>query len=165
MYFHDYFLINSYLQSEASCVFFDDAYLSVIDALVPLCPRVRLWVSMQDARRAFCTTFAALAASGSADFPAKPNAATMLYTGGTSGKPKAALRSKPNTAAAMWLKEVDMHLYGHVSDKVCFLALANCFLIEAFVRDAALPLGAKRNVLYGRSIFRAKVTDNYVMLM
>lgn len=107
-------ILLSRCQSEAACVIFDDELSPVIDRLQPTSPNVRLWVSMQDTSRPYARSYASLLKIGRPLFPAEPNVATMIYTGGTSGKPKAALRNKPNSTAGQWLRAVDMHLHGRV---------------------------------------------------
>lgn len=104
----------NFSQSEAACVVFDEEFGPTVDVLAPHCPLVRYWVAMQPTARKYARTVGSIIASGKPVQPALPNAATMLYTGGTSGKPKAAVRTKPNPTAGIWLKAVDMHLYGHV---------------------------------------------------
>jgi acyl-CoA synthetase (AMP-forming)/AMP-acid ligase II len=90
--------------SDAVAVFVGDAFLPVAELVRPRSPSVRHWVLLEDERRPWAEPLAGLLASGDpAPLPAgvEPAIGTgIVYTSGTTGKPKGALRTALDPAIA-----------------------------------------------------------------
>ncbi len=92
--------------ADASTVFVGDSFLPVIEQVRDGAAKVRHWVLMGEERRPWARSLADLVASGSADTPADDPelglGGSMIYTGGTTGRPKGAYRSAsdPNVSLA-----------------------------------------------------------------
>src|SRR3990172_9182199 len=82
--------------SDGVIVFADDSFIPVVEQGRPGAGKVRHWILMGEARRPWALHLDDLMERGSPDTPpAAASAAfggSMIYTGGTTGKPKGALR-------------------------------------------------------------------------
>lgn len=82
--------------SDARAVFLSDAFLSVAEAVRPQAPKVRHWILMGAERRPWAEHLEDLITEGRSE-PVELDAvqgfgASIIYTGGTTGRPKGALR-------------------------------------------------------------------------
>lgn len=84
--------------SDAAAVFVSDQFLSVCDEVRPRAHKVRHWALMGDERRDWAVHLDDLLASGRPDPVELPEGAafgaSIIYTGGTTGRPKGALRRR-----------------------------------------------------------------------
>ncbi len=88
--------------SDAAVVFVGDAFVPMAERVRGAVTRVRHWVVLGSQRRPWATSMDALVAEGSADPPpARAAGGSMIYTAGTTGKPKGALRSLTDPAAVL----------------------------------------------------------------
>jgi fatty-acyl-CoA synthase/long-chain acyl-CoA synthetase len=82
--------------SDAAAVFVSDQFLSVCDEVRPRAHKVRHWVLMGDERRDWAVHLDDLLAQGRPEPVELPEGAafgaSIIYTGGTTGRPKGALR-------------------------------------------------------------------------
>ena len=103
--------------SEATTVFVDDAFLPMAERVRPVAG-VKHWITLGTERRPWATAFADLLARGSDAPPAVATmGGSMVYTAGTTGKPKGALRRTidpasvvPRLAALNCLDPEQVHL-------------------------------------------------------
>ncbi len=103
--------------SEATTVFVDDAFLPMAERVRPAA-RVKHWITLGTERRPWAAAFADLLARGSDAPPAVTTmGGSMVYTAGTTGKPKGALRRTidpasvvPRLAALNCLDPEQVHL-------------------------------------------------------
>ena len=83
--------------SDAVAAFVAGPYVAMADAVRRHAARVRLWVTLDAERRTWATGLDELLDQGSAESPpvdpAQGLGGSMIYTGGTTGKPKGALRA------------------------------------------------------------------------
>jgi fatty-acyl-CoA synthase/long-chain acyl-CoA synthetase len=83
--------------SDATTAFVGDAFLPVIEQVRPQATRLRRWILVGEARRPWAEHIDDLVARGRPDTPpldpAQGLGGSMIYTGGTTGRPKGALRS------------------------------------------------------------------------
>jgi long-chain acyl-CoA synthetase len=92
--------------SDAVAAFVAGPYVAMADEVRRHAARVRLWVTLGAERRPWATNLDALLEQGSAESPlvdpAQGLGGSMIYTGGTTGRPKGALRagSDPQTTLA-----------------------------------------------------------------
>jgi acyl-CoA synthetase (AMP-forming)/AMP-acid ligase II len=87
--------------SDAVAVFVGDSFLPVVEQVRPGALRVRHWILMEAERRDWARHVDDLIAAGSADLPVDARQSlggSMLYTAGTTGKPKGALRTAVDPA-------------------------------------------------------------------
>ena len=88
--------------SDAAVVFVGDAFLPLAERVRAAATRVRHWVVLGSERRPWATAMDALVAEGSTEpLPARAAGGSMIYTAGTTGKPKGALRSLTDPAAVL----------------------------------------------------------------
>ncbi|MBI3629337.1 MAG: AMP-binding protein [Candidatus Rokubacteria bacterium] len=90
--------------ADATAVFVGDQFLSVAEAVRPGAGKVREWILIGAERRPWARHLDDLVAAGSpAPYPvnAAGLGASMVYTAGTTGKPKGALRRAADPAAAL----------------------------------------------------------------
>ena len=88
--------------SDAVAAFVGDAFLPMVER-VRGGSRVKTWITLGDERRDWAVSATDLLASGRDEPPAEPPAVggSMLYTAGTTGKPKGALRRSLDPAAVL----------------------------------------------------------------
>src|SRR5262249_33423002 len=83
--------------SDAVAAFVGGSFIATAAQVRRDAPRVRLWITLDAERRAWATSVDELVDAGSAEPPAPDPAqglgGSMIYTGGTTGKPKGALRA------------------------------------------------------------------------
>ena len=105
--------------ADAAAVFVSEAFLPLVERVRGKASTVRHWILIGDARRPWARAFGELAARGSVTAPATAGAqgagASMVYTAGTTGKPKGALRRAvdPN-ALVIRLGDLDLADGSHV---------------------------------------------------
>ena len=106
--------------SDSKAAFVDDRYLSVIEQVRDQAPNIEHWITFGDERRDWAHHLEDLVAKGDPDTPAveaDPESAggAMMYTSGTTGKPKGALRSSIDTGMVFnWLAAFDLMDGEHV---------------------------------------------------
>lgn len=115
--------------SEAKCVFVGDDFLPLITKIAPSLPHVKLWVSMDHATNPLfkgCLSANTMLQQAPRDYqipaPTGRVGGSFLYTGGTSGKPKAVVKSetvKPHPRTGEW-----MTMLGSVDPKQVQLIVA-----------------------------------------
>jgi acyl-CoA synthetase (AMP-forming)/AMP-acid ligase II len=105
--------------SDASVVFVGDAFLPMADRVRASAPRVKRWITLGAEHRPWAQAFDDLLARGRREPPPAPAAVggSMVYTAGTTGKPKGALRRVidpagvlPRLAALDCLDPAHVHL-------------------------------------------------------
>ena len=83
--------------SDAVAAFVGGPFVATADEVRRHADKVRLWVLLDDERRSWATSLDELLAQGSAEPPAVDPAqglgGSMIYTGGTTGRPKGAFRA------------------------------------------------------------------------
>jgi len=91
--------------SDAAFVFIGDSFVGTIECVRAEAPRVRAWVTLGAARRPWATPLADLIAAGDPAGPAVESGTnvggSMIYTAGTTGKPKGARRKVVDQATLM----------------------------------------------------------------
>jgi fatty-acyl-CoA synthase/long-chain acyl-CoA synthetase len=106
--------------SDARAVFVGDAFLDIVEQVRSGASKVRSWVFLGNERRPWAVPIDDLLAAGeTAPVPADPVqglGGSMIYTGGTTGRPKGALRSSMDPGVtrrfmeAFGLAEAHVHL-------------------------------------------------------
>ncbi|HXU89668.1 MAG TPA: AMP-binding protein [Methylomirabilota bacterium] len=105
--------------SDATAVLLSDAFLAMAERVRGATGRVKQWITLGAERRPWAQALEELLARGSEEPPATPAATggSMLYTAGTTGKPKGALRRVidpssvlPRLAALNCLDPAHVHL-------------------------------------------------------
>ena len=107
--------------SDASAVFVGDEFLETIEPLRDRAAKVRLWILLGNERRDWAPHIDELVATGDPD----PTNATpglteglggsMIYTAGTTGRPKGARRSNADAQIALgWLQTFDLADSSHI---------------------------------------------------
>ena len=104
--------------SDAVAAFVGGPFLATADQVRRDAPRVRLWITL-DAERAWATSLDELVDAGKAEPPAPDPAqglgGSMIYTGGTTGKPKGALRAASDAQLTLaFMQALGMMHEGHV---------------------------------------------------
>jgi acyl-CoA synthetase (AMP-forming)/AMP-acid ligase II len=99
--------------ADAAAVFVGDAFLSVAEAVRPSAGKVRSWICMGKERRPWAEALEDLVARGQPEPPAADAAeglgGSMIYTGGTTGRPKGAIRGAVDPQVTMrFLKALDL---------------------------------------------------------
>jgi acyl-CoA synthetase (AMP-forming)/AMP-acid ligase II len=89
--------------SDAATVFVGDAFLPMAERVRPDTSGVKRWITLGAERRAWAAALDDLLARGSSEPPPAPAAVggSMVYTAGTTGKPKGALRRVTDPAAIL----------------------------------------------------------------
>jgi acyl-CoA synthetase (AMP-forming)/AMP-acid ligase II len=88
--------------SDAAVVFVGDAFMPMADRVRTAATRVRHWIVLGAERRAWATSMDALVADGTPDAPPpRVSGGSMIYTAGTTGRPKGALRALTDPAAVL----------------------------------------------------------------
>jgi acyl-coenzyme A synthetase/AMP-(fatty) acid ligase len=106
--------------SEARAAFVDERYLPVIDEVREQAPAVEHWITIGDVRREWAHSMNELIEKGSPEPPPLEDdpesaGAAMMYTSGTTGKPKGAYRSSIDTGIVFgWLEALDLFDGNHV---------------------------------------------------
>ena len=105
--------------SDASAVFVDDTFLPRLEEVRAGAGKVRRWIVMGGARPPWAERLEELIATGSAEAPAAETAqglgGSMIYTGGTTGRPKGALRGAVDPQVSLRLMDaLDLAVAGHV---------------------------------------------------
>ena len=105
--------------SDGVIAFADDSFIPVVEQLRPGALKVRHWILMGEARRPWALHLDDLMGRGSPDTPAAAASAafggSMIYTGGTTGKPKGALRGAVNPAIMLgFMQALDLADPSHV---------------------------------------------------
>ena len=99
--------------ADAAAVFVGDAFIGVADAVRRDATKVRHWITMGAERRPWAHGLADLIAQGSPETvpedPALGLGGSMIYTGGTTGRPKGAIRGAVDPQVTMrFLKALDL---------------------------------------------------------
>src|SRR5215475_7177619 len=105
--------------SDAVAAFVGGSFVATADQVRRDAPRVRLWITLHAERRAWATSVDELVDAGSAEPPAPDPAqglgGSMIYTGGTTGKPKGALRAASDAQITLaFMQALGMIHEGHV---------------------------------------------------
>jgi acyl-CoA synthetase (AMP-forming)/AMP-acid ligase II len=102
--------------SGAVAVFVGDSFVPMADAVRASAPHVRNWILIGEERRPWARALDdVLAAGSSAPPPAAGGGGSMVYTAGTTGKPKGALRRAIDPASVMdRLRDLDLADPAHV---------------------------------------------------
>ena len=105
--------------SDAAAVFVGDSFLPVVDKVRDTARAVRHWILMGGERRPWALHLDDLLAAGSAaDPPVDPAqglGGSMIYTGGTTGRPKGAIRGAVDPAISLaFMQALGMIHEGHV---------------------------------------------------
>src|SRR5262245_44339045 len=101
--------------SEAAAAFVGDSFVTMIDRVRTSAPHVRHWILLGDERRPWAHALADVLAAGSPAAPAAASGGSMVYTAGTTGKPKGALRRAVDPASVMErLRDLDLADASHV---------------------------------------------------
>jgi acyl-CoA synthetase (AMP-forming)/AMP-acid ligase II len=105
--------------SDAVAVFAGDAFLPVVERVRPATPGVRDWILLEGERRPWARPLDELLAGGRVDMPATPAGqglgGSVIYTGGTTGRPKGAFRRGTDPAVTMaFMRALDMVHADHV---------------------------------------------------
>ena len=91
--------------SDAALVFVADAFVPLVEKVRDGARRVRHWVSLERERRPWATPLHELLASDAAGLPAIVSetnlGGSMIYTAGTTGKPKGALRRSVDASSVL----------------------------------------------------------------
>jgi long-chain acyl-CoA synthetase len=99
--------------SDAAAVFMGDAFLPITEAVRPNAGKVRHWICMGKERRPWAEHLDDLVARGRPEPPpadaAQGLGGSMIYTGGTTGRPKGAIRGAVDPQVTMrFLKALDL---------------------------------------------------------
>jgi acyl-CoA synthetase (AMP-forming)/AMP-acid ligase II len=99
--------------ADAAAVFVGDAFLPVAEAVRDSATRVRHWISMGVERRPWARPLEEVIAEGKPETvpedPALGLGGSMIYTGGTTGRPKGAIRGAVDPQVTMrFLKALDL---------------------------------------------------------
>jgi len=99
--------------ADAAVVFVGDAFLGIADAVRRDAAKVRHWITMGPERRPWAHALEDLVAQGSPEtVPEDPElglGGSMIYTGGTTGRPKGAIRGAVDPQVTMrFLKALDL---------------------------------------------------------
>ncbi|MBI5629104.1 MAG: AMP-binding protein [Candidatus Rokubacteria bacterium] len=105
--------------SDGVIAFADDSFIPVVEQVRPGALKVRHWILMGEARRPWALHLDDLMERGSPDTPAAAASAafggSMIYTGGTTGKPKGALRGAVNPTVLLgFMQALDLADPSHV---------------------------------------------------
>ena len=105
--------------SDSVAAFVSDAFVSMAERLRPEAPRVRHWILLGSERPPWALHLDDLVAAGRPDpveaIAGQSLGASMIYTAGTTGKPKGALRGAVDpTAVVDRLRALDLAEPGHV---------------------------------------------------
>ncbi|MCZ7527281.1 MAG: AMP-binding protein [Acidimicrobiia bacterium] len=104
--------------SDAVVAFVGDAFLPIVEEIRGELPGVRLWVLLGDERRDWAVSLPDLLAEGAPEpvtLDGAPTGASMLYTAGTTGKPKGAVRGSVDPALGFgWMQALDLASGDHV---------------------------------------------------
>jgi acyl-CoA synthetase (AMP-forming)/AMP-acid ligase II len=102
--------------SGAVAVFVGDSFVPMADAVRASAPGVRDWILIGEERRPWARTLDDVLAAGSSASPAAAaGGGSMVYTAGTTGKPKGALRRAIDPASVMdRLRDLDLADASHV---------------------------------------------------
>jgi acyl-CoA synthetase (AMP-forming)/AMP-acid ligase II len=88
--------------SDAAVVFVGDAFVPMVERVRAAATKVRHWVVIGSERQPWATSMDTLVAEGcAAPLPARATGGSMIYTAGTTGKPKGALRTLTDPAAVL----------------------------------------------------------------
>ncbi|HEV8472150.1 MAG TPA: AMP-binding protein [Methylomirabilota bacterium] len=89
--------------SDAVAVFVGDAFLPMAERVRGAASRVKTWITLGAERRDWAVSLAELLTRGGGEPPAEPATVggSMVYTAGTTGKPKGALRRSLDPAAVL----------------------------------------------------------------
>jgi len=105
--------------SDAAAVFVGDSFVPIVEGMRERAPRVRHWILTGEARRPWATPLAELSARGGAEDPpvdaSQGLGGSMIYTGGTTGRPKGAIRGATDPAVSLaFMHALGMVHEGHV---------------------------------------------------
>ncbi len=101
--------------SEASVVFVGDSFVSMAEQVRAQARGVRHWILIGDERRPWAQALPDVLAARSAEAPPAVGGGSMVYTAGTTGKPKGALRRVIDPASVMdRLRDLDLADPSHV---------------------------------------------------
>jgi acyl-CoA synthetase (AMP-forming)/AMP-acid ligase II len=105
--------------SDAVAVLAGDAFLPVLEAVRPAAAKVRQWILLEGERRPWARALDDLLAGARTDLPAPPAGqglgGSVIYTGGTTGRPKGAFRRGTDPAVTMAnMRALDMVHPDHV---------------------------------------------------
>lgn len=105
--------------SDATCVFVGDSFIPTIEQVRPGATKVRHWVLIGKERRDWAVALEDLIANGSPEAPPVPDqegiGGSMIYTAGTTGKPKGSLRTQSDPQIALgWLQQLDLLDTNHI---------------------------------------------------
>ena len=101
--------------SEAAVVFVGDSFVPIVEQVRAAARGVHHWILIGEERRLWAQSLADLLAEGRPVPPAAAGGGSMVYTAGTTGKPKGALRRVIDPASVMdRLRELDLADPSHV---------------------------------------------------
>ncbi len=101
--------------SEAAVVFVGDSFVPMVEQVRAAARGVHHWILIGEERRLWARSLADLLAEGRPVPPAAAGGGSMVYTAGTTGKPKGALRRVIDPASVMdRLRELDLADPSHV---------------------------------------------------
>ena len=102
--------------SQAVVVFVGDSFVPMAERVRASAPGVRQWILLGDERRPWARALGAVIEAGSPEAPAAAGGGgSMVYTAGTTGKPKGALRRVVDPASVMdRLRDLDLADPAHV---------------------------------------------------
>jgi len=135
--------------SDATVVFVGDPFLPIAEIVRARATRVRLWVTVGRERRPWAAHVDDLVAAGDADGVAEPTAGaiggSMIYTAGTTGKPKGALRRAVDQAALVpRLKAFDLaRPHVHLAAGPLYHSAPGSFAVYALIFGGAVVVMPK----------------------
>lgn len=101
--------------SEASVVFVGDSFVPMAERVRAQAQSVRRWILMGEERRPWAQALVDVLAAGSTEVPPPTSGGSMVYTAGTTGKPKGALRRAIDPSSVVdRLRELDLADPSHV---------------------------------------------------
>jgi fatty-acyl-CoA synthase/long-chain acyl-CoA synthetase len=104
--------------SDAAAAFVGGPFVAMAEQVRRHAPRVRLWIALDGERREWATSLDELLEDGSPEAPpvdpAQGLGGSMIYTGGTTGKPKGALRAASDAQLTLaFMQALGMIHEGH----------------------------------------------------
>jgi acyl-CoA synthetase (AMP-forming)/AMP-acid ligase II len=155
--------------SDAAFVFVGDAFLGTIEAIRAAAPRVRGWITLGPARRPWAASLADLIAAGDPSGvgiePGTNLGGSMIYTAGTTGKPKGARRQTVDQATIMpRLKAFDLvRPHVHLAAGPLYHSAPGAFAVYTHVFGGTVVIMPKFDAEVALSLIaRHKVTSTFM---